>query len=84
MITKLFSIFDRKTGVFSPPQSFVNSNAASRAFGDEINSGGTGLIARHPEDYDLYYLGDFDDNQGFFVELISPVQLVVAGLTLKA
>lgn len=63
MITKMFSVFDSKAGNFSPPFFMVNVGAALRAFVDIANDRDT-AIARHPEDYSLFLIGEFDDLTG--------------------
>lgn len=44
---------------------------ARRSFGDAVNDPQTG-VSRHPEDYQLYQVGVFDDNAGTFDKFVSP------------
>lgn len=81
MKQNLYSVFDRKTGIYSPPMAFPAVGAAVRMFTDEVN-GGQSLIGKHPEDYDLYHVGEFDDNTAQLEPLVS-ASLVVAGLSVK-
>lgn len=56
---------DRASDLFGQPV-FVNAvGAAIRGFGDEINNK-EAQISKHPEDYDLYQLGTYDDETGAF------------------
>lgn len=65
MIYKIVSIRDRAADTFIVP-SFVSSiGAATRSFGDEINrKAENNQINTHPEDFDLYEVGAFDDETG--------------------
>lgn len=65
MIVKVFAVFDKKAEAFMAPFTFPNIGQGVRAFGDVVNRNGSG-IARHPEDYDLYDLGSFNDASGEF------------------
>lgn len=64
---KIFSIRDRATDTFAQPFYMASTGAAIRAFGDEINKKGESQLSAHPEDFDLYLLGEFDDNDGEFI-----------------
>lgn len=69
MIQFIVSVRDRQTDTFSRPMFVAHIGAAIRSFADEINrteDKNNGLAA-HPEDYDLYELGQFDDSTGAFV-----------------
>lgn len=58
---------DRAADVFGTPYFVVSLGAAIRSFGDEINRGGEqNMLARHPEDFDLYVLGCYDDATASF------------------
>lgn len=63
MITKMFSVFDSKAGNFSPPFFMVSIGQAVRSFQD-IASDQSTMIARHPEDFSLFFIGEFDDAIG--------------------
>lgn len=65
MILKVFSVYDIKAEYFSAP-FFMNSNGeAVRAFKDLANDSST-TIGKHPEDYRLMCLGEFDNVSGDF------------------
>lgn len=65
MKLSIVSIFDRVAKLYSRP-AFVQSNgAAIRSFGDEIRRNDpNNEMARHPGDYELQFLGYFDDDTG--------------------
>lgn len=70
----VFSILDEKSKVFSQPFFMTAKGQAVRAFSDLVADKNS-AIARHPEDYRLYLLGEFDDLSGAFVSLPQPEYL---------
>ena len=65
MIQKVFGVRDSKAMAFLQPFFSASTGAAVRAFADTINEGNNQL-SKHPEDYLLFELGEFDDNSGEF------------------
>lgn len=64
---KVFSIRDRATGSYMQPFYSASVAAAIRMFSDEVNRADpNNNLNKHPEDFDLYMFGDFDDNTGLF------------------
>lgn len=64
---KVFSIRDRAADVFGQPFFQNSTGAAIRVFHDAINNKGPdNLYYNHPDDFDLYELGTFDDDIGVF------------------
>lgn len=57
------SIQDSKAAAWLPPLFFSAKGAAVRAFSDAVNKG-DGEIAKHPGDYTLYKIGEFDEQTG--------------------
>lgn len=56
----IFSIYDVKGKFYSTPFYVINKPTAVRTFTDAVHDEQT-LICKHPEDYSLYYLGEFED-----------------------
>lgn len=78
MLHYVVSIKDRAAEVFNRPFFVPHRNVAVRDFTDEVNrSAVDNQLNKHPDDFDLYLLGTFDDNTGAF-NLDSPVVLVRA------
>lgn len=77
---KIVCIRDRATDSFGQPIFVVNVGGAIRSFGDEIkrphSAERPNPYNQHPEDYDLYQMGEFDDESGIF-ECTRPVQMAV-------
>lgn len=66
---KLFivCIRDRAADCFNRPIFVPAIGQAVRSFQDEINRDASdNELFRHPEDFDLYVLGTFDDHTGAF------------------
>lgn len=78
MIYKIVSIHDRATAAYGRPIFVAASGQAIRSFQDEINRNEpNNEMARHPDDYDLYELGLFDDGTGKFETYQEPHQLAI-------
>jgi len=64
------SIFDVCAGVYSRPVFCQSKGIAMRSFQDECRrvgpDGQLSDMQRHPEDFNLYLLGTFDDSLGKF------------------
>jgi len=71
MKMKVYSVFDEKAKVFSPPFFMPHNGQAMREFGDLAVDKST-VIAKHPSDYKLYCLAEFDNVSGGFVGLPQP------------
>jgi len=67
MLMKVFSLHDLKAGTFMQPFFFPSVGQAVRAVLDLATDMGT-LVARHPEDFVLYHLGDWDDLSARFAD----------------
>lgn len=60
---KLFSIYDKKSEGYKPPFAVPTIGEAERAFLDACNTEGSDL-QKHPDDYQLYFVGEFDFSSG--------------------
>lgn len=67
----LFSIFDDKAQIYSQPFPQAHDGVAIRNFSDEVQNPQS-QISKHPSDYKLYKLGEFDDNAGELIKLPQP------------
>lgn len=59
------SVFDAATELYGRPVFVSAVGVAVRSFGDEVNRG-EGDVGKHPEDFSLFQLGEFDDATGHF------------------
>lgn len=76
MMLKMYAIRDNKADVFFTPFFSQNNATALRIFTDLANDQSTS-IAKHPMDYELFEIGDFDDGS-CVIDNHSPVSLGVA------
>nr|QJB20106.1 MAG: nonstructural protein [Microvirus sp.] len=73
---KIYSVRDTCVGAFLLPMFFQNSAAAVRALGDAVNKPGEdNQFFQHPEHYQLYALGEFDEDSGSLVPV--PPEFIV-------
>lgn len=80
MIVGLFSIFDKKAAAYSPPFSAPTRGAAVRMFSD-VASDPQSMVCKHPEDFQLVIVGDFNPDSGA-VEGVK-MEVLAEALTLK-
>ena len=72
------SIRDSAADAFGRPFYVPSVGVAIRSFTDEVNRPSEdNQIYPHPEDFDLFELGEFDDTTGRFVLLDVPKQLAL-------
>lgn len=65
MIHQIYALKDNLANVFMQPQLFQNENVALRNFSEIINS--TGIFKNNPGDFELWKLGEFDDQKGIII-----------------
>jgi len=77
MLQFIVSVKDRAADVFNRPFFVPHRNVAIRDFTDEVNRlSADNQLNKHPDDFDLYLLGQFDDNSGTFTMEEAPLVLV--------
>lgn len=79
MILKCFAVLDSKAGFFGQPFFDQNEASAIRNFSDAVkdSSNPNNLWHKHPEDFSLFYIGDYDNADGSFT-LVPPRSLITA------
>lgn len=80
MIFKIVAIRDRVSDAFSVPSFVPTIGQAVRSFGDEVKRPSTderpNQLNTHSEDFDLYQLGEYNDELGTF-DTFMPRQLAL-------
>jgi hypothetical protein len=71
---KMYVVYDSKSESYGLPMFFQSKGVAIRNFTDEVSRPDS-LIAKHPEDFTLFELGDYSESTGVFV--IHPVKVSV-------
>ena len=67
----IFSIYDSAAKFYMPPFMVPNKGVALREFADACNHKDS-FLAKHPADFRMFRLGDFDDNSGVLSPLAQP------------
>ena len=80
MIHKIFTVFDQKAKAYLPPFFMHQEGMSVRTFKDCVQSSDH-QFGKNPEDYQLFSLGTFDDENGKIEQkspdlVVSAVQLV--------
>lgn len=69
----IYAVKDRATDSFWTPMFYLAKGQATRQFQDEINNADKGNpLYAHPDDYDLYQLGSWDEQTGQLTSLERP------------
>lgn len=76
-IQKVYSIRDAKGDVYNQPWYKNTHGEAERDF-TLICKNPESMISKFPEDYDLYYLGEYDSKNGIFHSLDTPQHMIKA------
>lgn len=69
------SFYDSKLGVYSRPFFVADLREIPRIATDVLTSESS-TVSRHPEDFTLFHIGMFDDNEASVTDLGSPVALI--------
>lgn len=77
MELKAYSIRDQKGEIFNPPFYKKTHGEAERDF-HQLVKDDKSMPGQYPEDYDLYYLGIYDDQTGLFKSLDTPQHIIKA------
>ena len=68
MIRAVCAVFDSAIQAFGQPFFVAGVGAAIRSFTDEVNRPAQdNALANHPSDFELWCLGEFDDEKGEFL-----------------
>lgn len=82
---QIIAIRDMVAEAFSVPQFVVNIGASVRSFGDEIRrpkpDGNPAALQDHPEDFNMYHLGEYEDDRGIFT--LTEPKLIAQGRDYK-
>lgn len=80
-VQKMFSIRDSKSEIFHPPRFNNTHGEAERDFKRAANDPQTNICA-FPEDFDLYFIGEYDLSTGKMTPVDTP-QHVIKAIALK-
>lgn len=77
MILQVIAAFDKKARAFMQPFYAAHVDVAIRSFGQAANTA-EHQVHNHPEDFALYYLGTFNDENAQFTLAAQPQHLAEA------
>ena len=77
MLLKSFTIRDIKGELYNTPFFQRSHGEAERNFTALVNDGKS-TISQYPEDYDLFWVGEFDDQTGLLKPLDAPKHVASA------
>lgn len=64
---KMFVLYDKKAQQWLTPFFSKTNGTAYRELGEVVRTGGEGnMLAQHPADFELHYVGDWDELKGEF------------------
>lgn len=78
---KVYAVQDAKAGMFNQPIFLLSDGEALRAFLDACQPGQESMLSKHPEDFNLYYIGEYDELEGSFQPVV-PYHLGNGGVLL--
>ena len=65
MIRKVYSIYDKKAERWTFPMQVEKHGDMMRSF-EDISNDPNHVVGKHPEDYTLFEIGEYDDSTGTF------------------
>ena len=74
---KVFTVYDNKAEAYLQPFFMRTKGEAIRAFADSVNDPNH-MFNRHPEDFTLFELGEFDSAKALFSCGLAPASLGTA------
>lgn len=78
----IVSVRDRAADTYGQPFYVTGLGQAIRSFTDEVNRAEKGnALFEHPEDFDLYEIGNFDDSSGVIER--TEVRMICVGKDVK-
>lgn len=73
---QIVGVRDSAVEAFAPPVCVPHIGSALRAFTDDVNSGESKSNLRaHPDDFELFHFGEFDEETGRFSLLDEPSRI---------
>lgn len=75
-MTKLMcAVYDTVSQMYAPPFYALSKGDAIRSFSNAVNDKNMGDLHKHPKDFLLYFLGEFDDRSGSLSVMDPPERL---------
>ncbi len=71
-----YAVYDRKAELFSPPFLEITDGTAVRAVQDLVINNKDHAFAKHPADFSLHRLGEFDEITGVLTGTDKPEKII--------
>lgn len=71
MKLQIYAVYDKKAESFNSPVFFQNDALAQRGYQTVCRDKST-LFYSHPQDFQLYHVGDWDDREGLIRPIMPP------------
>ncbi|AXL15295.1 nonstructural protein [Microviridae sp.] len=81
MILKIFAVYDSKVEGFANPFYAVTRGQAVRMFQDSLDDERS-PFSKHPEDYSLFFLGQFNDANGV-LDNATAIEKIISAIDFK-
>jgi len=79
MIQKMYAVRDTATDQFGSIMLLINNGHAARSFTDQVNENDkNNPLYNHSEDYELYYLGDYNTDTGK-IQTTNEPEMIIRG-----
>lgn len=72
MKMQIFAVYDKKAVAYNLPFYYHQKGQAIRAFEDAVNDVQS-PYHKHPEDFAIFHIGEWDDSTGVITPLKNPV-----------
>lgn len=83
MIIKLYSVYDACVNTYNLPFSAITDRAAIRTFQNACSDPNS-MLSQNSEDFSLYYIGTFNDEDGTYLNAHSPIKVISATQAINA
>jgi len=83
MKLKLYAIHDQAVNEFIGPEVSRTHGEAERKFRDHVNNPEAGLLNKHPQQFTLFYLGEYESENGSLTGLKEGPQSMINGVQAK-
>lgn len=70
------SVYDGKAEYFMDPFTCRTRAEAARHFMTSVQNPANGMLHQHPEDYTLFFLGEFNEFNGSYSAADAPVAII--------
>lgn len=77
MNLQVFTVRDSKSNTFGSPMFLQTVGTCIRSLADEVNKNQESMVYQHPEDFELFHLGQWDTDTARFELFPDPKSVVV-------